>query len=156
MLFNFFSLSLFFSFKRIKTNLNKNSERSHAFDTQMPHLYFSNTSLNVRERVFLRLLKDSTVTVPNIQIINRRAAAQMQQRWLLHASQQSASALKISAARETGFFSLPSSDGLCTPFWDCQRVLIISDCSLRLGMWEHMPIRNELSHGCNPVPALKQ
>lgn len=49
----------FFSFKRTKTNLNKNCEHSHAFDTYMPHFYSSNRrkikmwhNINIRERVF--------------------------------------------------------------------------------------------------------
>lgn len=83
----------------------------------MPHFYSSNTSLNVRERGFFRLLKGSTVTVPNNQIISRRAKAQTAAMLTSpHFSQQSASALKISAAMETGFFNLPSSDGHCAAF----------------------------------------
>lgn len=50
-LFLFF-MPFFFAFKRIKTNLNKNCERSHAFDTYMPHFYSSNTPLKIKERFF--------------------------------------------------------------------------------------------------------
>lgn len=109
--FNFFCLSFFFPFRRIKTNLN-NSEGSHAFHTYTPHFYSSNNLLNIRERVFFRLVEDSTVPVPNIQTISRRAKVVALTSQL---SQQSSSVLKISAATETAFFSLPSSDGLCTP-----------------------------------------
>lgn len=44
--------SFFFTFKRIKTTLNKNCdcERSHAFATYMPHFYSSNASLDIREK----------------------------------------------------------------------------------------------------------
>lgn len=69
-LFQFFSF--FFPFRRIKTNLN-NSEGSHAFHTYTPHFYSSNNLLNIRERVFFRLVEDSTVPVPSIQTISRRA-----------------------------------------------------------------------------------
>lgn len=101
-----------FPFRRIKTNLN-NCEDSHAFHTNTPHFYYSNNLLNIREKVFFRLVGDSTVPVPSIQTTSRRAKAAV---WTSQRSQQSSSGLKISAATETGFFSLPSSDGLCTPF----------------------------------------
>lgn len=108
----FFCLFIFSPFRRIKTNLN-NCEGSHAFHTYMQHFYSSNDLFNNREKVLFRLVGDSTVPVPNIQTISRRDQAAALTSPL---SQQSSSALKISAAIEPGFFSLPSSDGLCIPF----------------------------------------
>lgn len=108
---NFLCLFIFFfPFMRIKTNLN-NCEGSHAFHIYMSHFYSSNDLVNNREKVFFRLVGDPTVPVPNIQIICRRDQAAV----LTSLSQQSSSALKISAATEPGFSSLPSSDGFVLP-----------------------------------------
>lgn len=99
-------------------------------------------------------MKDSTVAVPDIQIIRRRAQAAAVPT-SPHFSQPSASALKISAAMGRGVFNLPTSGGLCTPAEPVKGCLLFPATGWDLGC-ELLPIRNELAQCLKPVAALKQ